>query len=53
MHIQMLNIQTCIQMHLHVLTSQNRDAQKSLSEQGTTEDVWWKCVASDTLIVIQ
>ena len=21
----------------------NRDAQKSLSEGGTTEDLWWKC----------
>ena len=21
----------------------NRDAQKSLSGQGTTEDLWWKC----------
>ena len=21
----------------------NSDAQKSLSEQGTTEDLWWKC----------
>ena len=21
----------------------NRDAQKSLSERGTTEDLWWKC----------